>query len=384
MTPAALVVAPDKFKGSLSAAAAADAMAAGCRDALPDCRVTAVPVADGGDGTVDVLRRAGARLVRRTVTGPLGADVEAEFAVLGDTAYLETAQACGLRHVPAPGPATARTATTYGVGQLVAAALELGHRRIVLGLGGSATTDGGAGMAVALGARLLDADGRDLPPGGAALSGLAAVDLNGLDARLRDVEVVLACDVDNPLSGPLGAAAVFASQKGADRDSVAELDAALTRFGVRLAAVLGADVAGRPGAGAAGGLGAGTMAFLGARATSGIDLLLELLGLPGTVRGADLVLIGEGRLDDQTFAGKAPVGVARLAGSLGVDVVAVAGQVAARPEALHAAGIQAAHSLTERAESMDDAVRRAAELLRVTAAVAVAEWAERRSAAPRD
>ena len=289
-----------------------------------------------------------------------------------------------MRHVPAPGPATARTATTYGVGQLVTAALELGHRRLVLGLGGSATSDGGAGMAVALGARLRDAGGRDLPPGGAALSQLATVDLRGLDPRLREAEVVLACDVDNALSGPAGAAAVFAPQKGADRAAVAELDAALTHFGAGRAAALGTDGAGRPGAGAAGGLGAGAMAFLGARATSGIGLLLELLGLPDALRGAGLVLIGEGRLDDQSLGGKAPLGVARLARALDVDVVAIAGRVTARPEALRAAGIQAAHALLERADSVDDAIHRAAALLRATASLAVAEWARRRSADPRD
>ncbi|MGY1848286.1 MULTISPECIES: glycerate kinase [unclassified Blastococcus] len=381
MTQVSIVVAPDKFKGSLTAAAAADAMAAGCRDALPDCRVVAVPVADGGDGTVDVLRRAGARLVRRRVTGPVGGEVDADLAIIGDTVYVETAQACGLRHVPQPGPATARTATTYGVGQLITAGLDLGYRRFVLGLGGSATTDGGAGMAVALGARMLDASGRELPPGGAALAELGTVDTAGLDHRLREVDAVLACDVDNPLTGPAGAAAVFAPQKGADPATVAELDAALAVYGDRLAAMRGGDLAARPGAGAAGGLGVGGMAFLGARAASGIDLLLELLDLPAVVRGADLVLIGEGHLDEQSLAGKAPLGVARLARQHGADVVAVAGQVSAPPDLLRAAGIRAAHALAARAEGVDDALRRAAELLRATTAAAVAEWAASRSGA---
>ncbi|SFN91782.1 glycerate kinase [Geodermatophilus obscurus] len=380
MTTASIVVAPDKFKGSLTAAAAASAMADGCRAALPGCRVTAVPVADGGDGTVDVLLEAGGTRIERMVTGPLGGPVVASLAVLGDTVYVETAQACGLRYVPAPDPGTARAATTYGVGELVRAALDLGHRRLVLGLGGSATTDGGAGMAEALGARLLDDAGRDVPAGGAGLVRLQTVDVAGLDPRLREAEVVLACDVDNPLAGPRGAAPVFGPQKGADAATVAELDAALAHYGRRLAACLGTAVAERPGAGAAGGLGAGAMAFLGARATSGIDLLLDLLGLPGALADADLVVIGEGHLDEQSLAGKAPLGVARMARRHGADVVAVAGQVSAGPEALAAAGVGAAHALADRASGIEDAVRRAGELLTLTTAEAVRHWARTRPA----
>jgi glycerate 2-kinase len=370
-----IVVAPDEFKGSLPAAAAAAAMAAGCRDALPGCRVIEVPVADGGDGTVEVLRAAGAAVVEVPVTGPLGTPVTGCFAVLGGTAYLETASACGLRYVPVPDPATARTATTVGVGELVRAALDRGHRRLVLGLGGSATTDGGAGMAAALGAGLLDATGTPLPPGGAALARLARVDASDLDPRLAEAEVVLACDVDNPLAGPRGAAPVFGPQKGADAAAVAELDGALAHYGGVLAADLGADVAALPGAGAAGGLGAGCLAFLGARAEPGTDLLLDLLGLPAALAGADLVVVGEGHLDAQSLGGKAPVGVARRAQAAGVDVVAVAGRVSVDAEALVRAGLRAAHALVDRARGGQDAVDRAAELLRLTTADAVRAWA---------
>ena len=373
------MLAPDKFKGSLTATEAAAAMAEGCRTALPGCHVAKVPVADGGDGTVDVLGAAGATLVKRTVTGPLGAPVPAVLAVLGDTAYVETAQACGLRYVSVPTPATARAATTFGVGELVRAALDLGHRRLVLGLGGSATTDGGSGMAVALGARLLAADGQPVAPGGAALAHLATVDVSGLDPRLADTEVVLACDVDSPLAGPAGAAQVFAPQKGADPAAVAQLDAALTSYGRRLEEQLGRRVMDRPGAGAAGGLGAGAMAFLGAEATSGIDLLLDLLRLPDAIVGADLVVIGEGHLDEQSLAGKAPLGVTRLAGRLGVDVLAVAGQVSVSPEALRGAGVLAAHALADRARDTEDAVGRAAELLHEVTAAAVSTWLRTRS-----
>jgi glycerate kinase len=341
-SPGRVLIAADKFKGSLTAVQVAAHVTAGLRTVVPGLDVTALPVADGGDGTVDAAVAAG--FARRTVrvTGPLGETVEASYALREGTAVVEMAEASGLRHLP-PGVFAPRTATTYGTGELLRAALDAGARSIVLGVGGSATTDGGAGMLVALGARLLDEDGTPVPPGGAALASLATADLGGLDPRLAATEVVLASDVDNPLLGPKGAAAVYGPQKGADAEDVAVLDAALAHY----ADVLGAaGLAAAPGAGAAGGIGFGALVALRAAFRPGIDVLLDVLGFADALEGAALVVTGEGSLDEQTLHGKAPVGVARAAAARGVPVAAVCGRLAVTPAALAAAGISAAYPLS--------------------------------------
>jgi glycerate 2-kinase len=338
-----IVVAPDSFKGSLSADLAAAAIAGGLARAVPGAVPVLRPVADGGEGTVAAALRAGYRARTARVTGPDGAPVDAVLAQQGSTAVLELATAAGLGLLGRPAPLTA---TTRGVGELVRHALDAGATRIVLGIGGSATTDGGAGMLQALGLRLLDARGRELPPGGGALADLDRIDAAGLDDRLSRVEFVVASDVDNPLTGPAGAAHVFGPQKGASAEQVARLDAALTRYAAVLARDLGADVVAAPGAGGAGGTAAGALAA-GARLVSGAALVCDLVGLPEAIAGAALVITGEGSLDEQTLHGKAPAEVARRAREAGVPCLALAGHVALGPEQLTSAGITAAHALTE-------------------------------------
>lgn len=337
-----IVVAPDSFKGSLSAGRAAAAIAEGIARSVPGAEPVLRPVADGGEGTVAAALGAGyaAREVR--VTGPDGRPVTAVLGLRGTTAVLELATAAGPGLLDRPAPLTA---TTRGVGELVRHALDLGARRIVLGIGGSATTDGGAGMLQALGVRLLDARGTDVPPGGGGLSGLDRIDPAGLDARLAGVEFVVASDVDNPLTGPSGAAHVFGPQKGASADDVIALDAALRRFAALLARDLGADVGATPGAGGAGGTAAGALA-VGARLVSGAGMVCDLVGLSEALAGAALVITGEGSLDEQTLHGKAPAEVARRARAAGVPCLALAGRVDLGPDRLAAAGFTAAHALT--------------------------------------
>ncbi|SFW82891.1 glycerate kinase [Amycolatopsis australiensis] len=352
-----VLVAPDKFKGSLSAAEVASAVAAGLADARPAVVVETLPVADGGDGTVDAAVAAGFRRVRVPARGPTGEPVTASYAVRGDTAVVELAEASGLHRLP--GPPAPLTATSAGTGDVVAAALAAGSGRIVLGVGGSACTDGGAGLLTALGARLLDSAGRELPPGGAALSRLAALDLSGLSG-LSGADFELASDVDNPLHGPRGAAHVYGPQKGASRDDVETLDAALRHW----ASFAGAEVAERPGAGAAGGVGFAAMAVLGARMRPGIELLLDLLGFDAALADASLVVTGEGSLDEQTLSGKAPAGVARAAAAKGIPCVAVSGRCELSSVDLAAAGFSAAYALTDLEPDPARCLAEAAPLLR--------------------
>ncbi|WP_240957518.1 glycerate kinase [Streptomyces barkulensis] len=344
-----VLIAADKFKGSLTAAQVAEHTAAGIRRARPGTGVEALPVADGGDGTVDAAVAAGFALRQTAVTGPLGKAVTASYALRGDTAVVEMAQASGLQKMP-EGVLAPLSATTYGTGETLLAALEAGARTIVLGVGGSATTDGGAGMLTALGARFLDAGGRPLQPGGGPLRHLETADLSGLDPRLKDVEIVLASDVDNPLTGPHGAAAVYGPQKGAREADVELLDAALAHYARVLETVLGpraAHLAQRPGAGAAGGVGYAALAALDASFRPGIEVLLEVLGFAEALERADLVITGEGSLDAQTLRGKAPAGVAAAARRAGRPVVAVCGRLAIGEEEMRAAGIEAAYALTD-------------------------------------
>ncbi|MFJ7214389.1 glycerate kinase [Amycolatopsis sp. NPDC098790] len=349
-----VLVAPDKFKGSLTAAEVASAVASGLTDVHPGLEVKTLPVADGGDGTVDAAVAAGYERVRVPARGPTGERVTASYAARGDTAVVELAEASGLHRLPgAPAPLTA---TSAGTGDVIAAAVRAGCRRIVLGVGGSACTDGGAGMLSALGARLLDAAGRELPLGGAALLRLASLDVSGLS----EVDIELASDVDNPLYGPHGAAAVYGPQKGASPEEVETLDAALRNW----ASIAGSDFASRPGAGAAGGVGFAAMAVLGARMRPGIELLLDLLGFDGALAGASLVVTGEGSLDEQTLSGKAPAGVARAAAAKGIPCVAVSGRCQLSAAKLRDAGISAAYALTDLEPDPSRCMAEAAPLLR--------------------
>jgi glycerate kinase len=375
-----VVVAADKFKGSLSATDVTDRVAAGLAAAGFDGEVVPVPVADGGDGTVAAAVAAGYQQVEVEVTGPVGDPVIAALALLDGIAVIEAAQACGLTLLP-PGEFAPLTATSRGVGELILAARQLGAGQIVLGVGGVATTDGGAGLLRVLGARLLDAQGRELPEGGAALARLARLDLSGL-RDLSGVEFWLASDVDNPLLGPHGAAAVYGPQKGASADDVRLLEAGLARWaelaeaavgGGRLAATRVAD---EPGAGAAGGLGFAALVFLGARMRPGIELLLELASFTDRVAGSRLVITGEGSLDAQTLHGKVPVGVARAAGAQRppVPVVAVAGRCTLSLAELRAVGISAAYAIADIESDLTKCMANAGPLLERLTARIVGDW----------
>src|SRR5213080_3312270 len=330
-----IVVAPNAFKGSLSALAAAKAIGDGVRLADPDADLTLVPIADGGDGTVDALV-AGAdghhRVLR--VRGPLTDPVDADYGVIdgGKTAVIEMAKAAGLALLPQD-KRDPRVTTTYGVGELLQHAYDGGARHFIVGIGGSATNDGGAGMAQALGYHLLDAQGHELPPGGLALQNLARIHVGGVHANWTDAQVDVACDVTNPLTGPSGASAVYGPQKGATPEMVAELDAALKHLAEIIRRDLRVDVEPLPGAGAAGGLGAGLVAFTGARLRPGAEMVMEAIRLDDRIKGADLVMTGEGRLDSQTARfGKGPAVVARHARNAGIPVVGLAGGIADEAE----------------------------------------------------
>jgi glycerate kinase len=365
-----IIVAPDSFKGSASALQVAQAMERGVHAVFPQAEVVKVPIADGGEGTVAALLDAtGGRPRTSRVRGPLGEPVEAGWGLLGDglTAVIEMAAASGLPLVP-PGRRDPRLTTTRGTGELVRAALDEGLRRLVLGIGGSATNDGGAGLARALGARFLDAQGRELAEGGAALARLARIDLAGLDPRLAEVELLVACDVDNPLTGPRGASAVYGPQKGASPEMVAELDAALATYAGVARAATGRDVAGLPGAGAAGGLGAGLLFFTPARLRPGVELVLEATGFDRLLAGASLVLTGEGRTDAQTAMGKAPMGVAAAARRLGVPVVCLSGGLGDGADLLLSHGIDALASVVPGPMPLEEAMRRGEPLIEAAAA----------------
>ncbi|NYI67371.1 glycerate kinase [Spelaeicoccus albus] len=343
-----IVVAPDKFKGSLDAAHVCAAVAAGIREIAPNARIASVPIADGGDGTVAAALAAGYVSKSETVTGPVGTPVEAEYALLGDTAVIEMATASGLALLSRDG-LDALGATSRGTGELIKAALDAGARTLVLGIGGSATTDAGAGMLEALGVRIVTGDGSPVPPGGGGLAQAGRVDLTGLDSRLTDTEIVLATDVNNPLTGPDGAAAVYGPQKGADPHDVALLDDSLERF----AGLVDAAAADRPGAGAAGGMGYAAMTVLGATMRQGVDVVLELVGFAEKFDGADLLVTGEGKLDRQTLSGKAPAGAAAFARDRGVPVVAVCGANELGDDDLAGASIRAVYSLVDVEPDLD-------------------------------
>ncbi|MGE8497720.1 MAG: glycerate kinase [Pseudomonas sp.] len=370
-----IVIAPDSFKESLSAPDVAAAIARGWAQVFPDAELCLRPMADGGEGTVDALLAAtgGARR-ELEVSGPLGTPVQAHWGWLdGQTAVIEMAAASGLHWVPRE-QRDATITSSFGTGELIRAALDEGAQRIILGLGGSATNDGGAGLLQALGARFLDDQGQPLAPGGAALAGLTTVDLSQLDSRLKGVQVDVAADVDNPLCGPRGASAVFGPQKGADERQVQELDAALGHMARVVAAALGEDFSEQPGAGAAGGLGFAAKAFFGARFRPGIELVAELSGLAESMAGADLVITGEGRLDAQSLHGKTPVGVARVAKAAGVPVVALAGSLGEGYQRMYEVGIEAAFSLAPGPMTLEQACATAAEELQARATDIARVW----------
>ena len=351
-----IVVAPDSYKGSVSAVEVALAMERGILTVFPSAKVRKIPIADGGEGTVEALVTAtGGQYRSNEVAGPLGERIFAAWGVLGDgkTAVIEMATASGLPLVPAD-RRDPRKASSYGTGELIRAALDAGLRQIMIGIGGSATNDAGAGMARALGARFLAADGSQLADGGAALAALVGIDLSGLDSRLQETEITVACDVDNPLCGPRGASAVFGPQKGATPEIVAQLDAALGRFAEYAQQVTGRDVAGLPGAGAAGGLGAGLMFFTRAQLKPGIEIVLDTVNFSTVVKDADYVITGEGRTDFQTAFGKAPVGVAKVAKMSGVPVFCLSGGLGKGADDVLAQGIDAVMSICERPMSLEE------------------------------
>lgn len=353
-----VLVAPNAFKGTLTAPQAASAIARGVREVFPEAEVLEVPVADGGDGTVEALvsaKRGEYRVAR--VEGPLGDPVDARFGLIdsGRAAVVELATASGLTLIP-PERHDPRKTSTYGFGQLLEAARREGVAEIIAGIGGSATNDGGAGMAQALGYRLLDADGGDLERGGAALARLSRIERSGFDPAWKQVKVRVACDVTNPLTGPRGASAVYGPQKGADPAAVRELDAALLRFAVLIERDLGKTVADIPGAGAAGGTGAGLVAFLDASLEPGAPLIVEVAGFDQALSGADLVITGEGRVDEQTAYGKAPGEVAKRAQAAGVPVVLLAGSKGPGWEALKGLGVTLVVTLTEAAQDAQQAL----------------------------
>ncbi len=378
-----IVIAPDSFKESLSAVAVAQALAAGVHDVLPDAHVVCVPMADGGEGSLDVVLAASSGQRRNArVLNANGEYVDADWGWLGqDSAFIEMAAAAGLEQIPTD-QRQPLTATTYGVGQLITQALDAGARRIMLALGGSATTDGGAGLLQALGVQLLDKQGHVLPYGGAALRQLDSLSLADLDPRLEQVEFQIAIDVDNILCGPSGAAAIFGPQKGASPDDVAILDAGLSQFADVCARYAHKDERNIPGMGAAGGLGFAIRSFFKARILTGVDLVAGLCRLDEALRGAQLVLTGEGRMDAQTMLGKTPVGVARYAGRHSIPVVAIVGSLGDGYQAVYGAGITAAFSLVPGPMSLEQAKASAPSLLRQRAADCLRLWLSGRQAGP--
>lgn len=368
-----IVIAPQGFKGNLTALEVARAIEAGVKRIVPDALTILKPMADGGEGTVQALVDAtGGEIITTEVTGPLGEPVNAHWGILNDrvTAVIEMAAASGLPLVP-PEKRNPLMTTTYGTGELILAALAKGCRKLIIGIGGSATNDGGAGMAQALGARFLDAKGKELAPGGAALADLEHIDVTNLDPRLVGFEVTLACDVNNPLCGPRGASAIYGPQKGATPELVEQLDAALAHYADVVRKDLGADVRNVAGAGAAGGLGMGLMVFLKARLIPGIDVVIEATNLVADLTGADLVFTAEGRIDCQSAMGKVLTGVALKAKEFGSPVIALAGEVADDCRVVYEQGIDAVLSIAPGPISLDQSMAVADKLITDTAECAM-------------
>lgn len=359
-----IVIAPQDFKGSISAQKVAEAIASGIRRVLPDAETVMVPLSDGGDGIVDALvYSTGGKIMTTKVTGPFGKKVMAKWGILGNkvTSVVEMSKASGITLVP-KGKLNPLTATTYGTGELIRSALDVGCRKLITGIGGSATNDGGTGMAQALGVKFLDSEGQELPWGGAALINLSRVDISRLDSRLAKCQVMVACDVANPLCGEEGASMVYGPQKGATDEMCQRLDAALSHYAEVLKRDLDVEVKDMPGAGAAGGLGAGLVAFLSAELRSGIEIVSEAVGLDNYLKGASLVFTGEGRIDTQTLFGKTVSGVAERAKRLKVPVVAIVGEIAGDSREFYAHGIDAVMSITPGPVSLRKAMSNAEKL----------------------
>lgn len=359
-----VLIAMDSFKGSLDSIAAAKAVKEGIEVVCPEVQAEIIPIADGGEGTVDSLVKAtGGSILFRTVRGPLGDPVQAKFGLLAEkTAVIEMATASGLTLVP-PHRRNPLLTSTYGTGQLIQEALDMGVTKIIIGIGGSATNDAGTGMARALGVRFMDQEGHELADGGGCLHMLHRIDISGLDPRIKNVEVSVACDVQNTLFGPNGASVVYGPQKGASEEQVEFLDKNLQHWARVVKEQLGVNVAGIPGAGAAGGLGAGLIVFAGASLKSGIDTILEAVGFDGKLRDAQLVITGEGRIDSQSAFGKVPVGVSSRANKLGIPVIVLVGSVGPGAYELYQRGIGAIFSIVSSPMELDEAMHSAAELL---------------------
>ncbi len=360
-----VVIAPDSFKGSLTALEVAHAIKAGIQRVIPEAEVDEVPMADGGEGTVQALVDAtGGEIITQEVCDPLGNRIHANFGVLGDgnTGVIEMAAASGLPLVPEDERNPMFT-TTFGTGELIRAALDRGCRKLIVGIGGSATVDGGAGMAQALGARLLGKDGHEVPRGGGGLEHLDRIDVSQLDARIAETAAVVACDVDNPLVGPRGGPEVYGPQKGATPEMVKKLDRYLDRYADIIKRDLDIGVKEEPGAGAAGGLGAGLMAFLNAELRSGIDIVIEASKLEEHLRDADLVITGEGKIDGQTIYGKTPIGVARTAKKYGIPVIGIGGGISDDASVVYDNGIDALMSIVSYPMSLESAMKQAYDLV---------------------
>ncbi|ADM99830.1 glycerate kinase [Dickeya dadantii subsp. dieffenbachiae] len=364
-----IVIAPDSYKESLSAQEVATQIEAGFREVFPDASYVKLPVADGGEGTVEAMVAATrGKIVKVNVTGPLGDDTEAFFGLSGDekTAFIEMAAASGLERVP-PHLRNPLLTTSYGTGELIRSALDHGVRHCIIGIGGSATNDGGAGMVQALGAQLLDDAQQPIGFGGAELARLAHIDTCSLDPRIRQCRFEVACDVTNPLTGKQGASAVFGPQKGASEAMVEQLDQALRHYAEVIRHDLDIDVEPVPGAGAAGGMGAALLAFCGAELRRGIEIVTEALGLDELVRDASLVITGEGRIDSQTIHGKVPIGVASVAKRYHKPVIGIAGSLTADVGVVHDHGLDAVFSVLYNICSLEEALDNAADNVRMTA-----------------
>ncbi len=364
-----IVIAPDSFKGSLTALQVAEAIEVGLHRVFPDAAIEKIPMADGGEGTVQSLVDAtGGQILTAQVPDPLGNSINAQYGVLGDgvTAVIEMAAASGLTLVPLD-KRDPRVTTTYGTGELIRVALAHGCRKLIIGIGGSATNDGGAGMAQALGAKLLTASGEQLEPGGGSLATLNSIDLSELDPSIAETETVVACDVNNPLTGKQGASHVYGPQKGATPEMIRVLDANLAHFDKIVQRDLSKSVGNVPGAGAAGGLGAGLMAFLDASLKSGIEIVTEATQLSKRFAGADLVITGEGQINFQTVFGKTPVGVAKVAKTHNIPVIAIAGSIADKSDGVYDAGIDAMIDIVPEPMSLENAIENATTLIETAA-----------------
>ena len=361
-----IVVAPNSFKGSSTAVEVSEAIEQGIREVFPEAEVIKIPMADGGDGTVECLVNAtGGEILKEKVIGPLGDKVLAHYGILGDkrTAVIEMAAASGLTLVP-ENKRNPLITTTYGTGQLIKAVLNQGCRKMIIGIGGSATNDGGAGMVQALGVKLLDQEGKEVGFGGGELKKIVKIDISCMDNRLSDTKVLVASDVNNPLCGPQGASKIYGPQKGATPEVIEELDKSLSYFAELIKRDLNKEVKDIPGAGAAGGLGAGLMAFLNAELRPGIEIIIEIVKIEQIIRESDLLITGEGRIDAQSVFGKVPFGLGKMAKKYNVPVIAIVGEIGEGFSQIYEYGINSIMSIISKAISIDEAMQMSKSLLK--------------------